>query len=145
MKLQEIFDKVGAHLLMQGEASVFLKGEHGGCAYRATSSKGKKLSCAVGSLIDDKHYRWSIESRWCGDLPVKTALYHSGVLENTPETYDDNSPEIILLSMLQRLHDSGEYDKYQNDFRKRMFVGLEEIARKQGLEFNFEESDWIDE
>jgi len=147
MKLQEIFDKVGVHLLMQGEASVHPNDgdEEGGCAYRGVGSNGQRTCCAVGALIADEHYTRALESRWCGTVTVKQALHRSGILDKFPDMYDDYSPEITLLSVLQKLHDSGEMEKNKNDFRKRMFAGLQVIAQDHGLEFNFEESDWIDE
>ena len=51
---QQLFDRVVTHLLQQGQPCM----KDHVCVYR--NSDG--LSCAIGSLIDDKHYSPSLEN-----------------------------------------------------------------------------------
>jgi hypothetical protein len=86
---QELFNKVSAHLLRQGERAV----AGGKCAYRAPDG----LSCAVGCLIAPEAYSKLLEGQGVVSLDVRAALGASGI----EPTY----PTMVLLSELQDLHD----------------------------------------
>jgi hypothetical protein len=88
MNKQEIFNKVSAHLLRQGEGSLL---PDGGCAYRGEHG----LKCAIGVLIPDELYTPEIEDKDVHGLP-------SGLLESLGFFGED---ELTFLSGLQKIHD----------------------------------------
>ena len=100
---QRVFDLVLNALRCQGEASL---SEKGGCAYR--SPDGNK--CAIGHLIPDSLYRPDLEGLFSYQLVDR----EPEILSHLEETYGlelmGGSQEAdysqILLSRLQRLHDS---------------------------------------
>ena len=96
--MQEIFNKVKAHLLAQGKRS---EDDHN-CLYRGPDG----LKCAVGCLIEDSAYNPTIEGSAVVDITSSTnkeskllraALQDSGV--------ELNHQTINLLAQLQQLHD----------------------------------------
>lgn len=95
MTLQEIFDKIATHLLKQGAKS---KNTEGRCMYRGPDG----LMCAAGCLIDDVHYRDTMEGRSVVDRLIETAIKSSigavppagcGLLLKLQEAHDGRSPE----------------------------------------------------
>lgn len=57
MTLQETFDMIVKHLAQQGRRSELTGGFAYGCAYRGPDN----MKCAVGCLIPDELYDWSLE------------------------------------------------------------------------------------
>ena len=97
MNLQQIFDKTASHLLKQGTQSVLEDSET--CAYRGQDG----LMCAVGCLINEDAYNWSIEGTAIDDSPnVQRALRNSGI------EFDTDGQVMRLLTRLQTIHDTKE-------------------------------------
>lgn len=104
MTLQEIHDKIKAHLLAQGRpawSTALIS-----CAYRADDGKGGQLMCAVGCLIkDDVYARYErpgsslIEGRRVSHLHLRRALADSGI------EAEEGTQMQELLSRWQRVHD----------------------------------------
>jgi hypothetical protein len=96
---EEILDRVSAHLLAQQAVA---QDEHGNCRLRGAN--GRK--CSIGILIDDAHYRTTLEgsgmtlSRFERRSPLLNALRLSGVDAARPEVFE-------LLCRLETLHDEG--------------------------------------
>jgi hypothetical protein len=100
MNTQELFDKVAKHLLTQNAKAL---DSRGGCVYRAADGK----MCAVGCLIDDKHYASDLEGKGISideiDTDVCTAVIQSigspldphqlHMLQDLQSVHDDISPE----------------------------------------------------
>src|SRR5690348_4139130 len=108
MTLQEIFDKVGVHLLTQNEQAM-ARDEDGerNCAYRAEGDRGM-LKCAVGCLIPDELYTPVIEG--FGVMPEmgssNNSVAESRRLYSILEQLElDEPPQLRLLEQLQKLHD----------------------------------------
>jgi hypothetical protein len=99
MTLQQIFDKVARHLLTQMKQS---RTELGSCAYRGADN----TMCAVGCLIEDKHYKRTIEFKGARDTNVQEILVKSGILEAVD--VDNYSLKTELLARLQVVHDSNQ-------------------------------------
>lgn len=95
LKGQKLFDKVVNHLVAQGKQSIghFPSGDEG-CLYRSKDG----LSCAVGCLIEDKHYTRDMENREPGYPVVTEGLRKSGV--------STDASTLQLLRELQRIHDN---------------------------------------
>jgi hypothetical protein len=95
---KEIFERVAAHLLAQGRAS---SNGRGACYYRGPGG----LKCAVGCLIDDDHYRESLEGGTMFNSNVKRAVELSigRDLAEGDET---------VLARLQELHDNLEPERW---------------------------------
>jgi len=107
MNAQEIFDKVAAHLMAQGERC---KNERGICMYRGPGGK----SCAVGVLLDDE-----TASAWDeSGKPLKTLAMAPGA----PEWAYKNH---TLLRDLQWLHDGVEPSRWRD--------ALSRVAFQRGL------------
>ena len=109
MNMLEVFNKVEAHLLAQGEKSMsgYSRDE---CAYRGEGG----VQCAVGCLIKDEFYHKDLEG-W-GISPVKRggsvdkALIDSGI---------DLSPEMAhMLNDLQYLHDTNDPEIWERRLQK---------------------------
>ena len=94
MTLQEIFNRAVEGLAAQGfEPSRADDLHDAGCRYRGAG--GRK--CAVGHLIDDRHYARRIEGKGVDWVEVQSALRRSGVTVN--------SESIHFLLDLQAAHD----------------------------------------
>lgn len=91
---QEIFTKVKNHLLTQNAKSA--REIDGACMYRGPNGR----MCAVGCLIPDELYSYSIELNPVGYLP-KEILNHLGGNE-------------WLLQRLQSIHDLIEVEQWRN-------------------------------
>lgn len=116
MKLQQIIDKSGNYLLKQGTQSVLEDGYT--CAYRGQDG----LMCAVGCLINEDAYNWSLEGTSILELSVQRALRHSGI------EFDTDGQVMLLLTRLQDIHDTKE----ESDWA----YLLGELADELGLKFN---------
>ena len=101
MTLQQIFNKVAAHLLTQNAKSelppvAFPDADYdeSTCAYRGSNG----TACAIGCLISDEHYDAAeLEGRQVTSTAVREALRASDV--------PLNSRTMELLINLQRVHD----------------------------------------
>ncbi len=107
---QQIFDRVGIHLLKQKQKS--MDGEQ--CVYRAPDG----LRCAVGVLIADKHYDPAFEGEGVqaismGDLGE--ALQKSGIATG----------HFPLLVELQEVHDAHPPSRWRKL--------LKALAKRKGL------------
>ncbi len=112
--LQNIFDTVAEHLLIQNEKSVF--GDV--CAYRGEDGR----RCAIGVLIPDEYYVESIEDSTVFNEAVDGHL--TNVLKaNGIDINDDYT--IKLLRELQRVHDTNEIRDWPNE--------LCQVAKRYGL------------
>ena len=90
---QEVYDKVKAHLLTQGEKSM----NDGDCMYRGNNG----LKCAIGCLIDDTLYNPHIEGiaiTGPSGFLIRHLLVKSGINVELPKMQN-------LLNSLQLLHD----------------------------------------
>jgi hypothetical protein len=95
---QELFNRVKTHLLNQGAKAVTEVVSDGinMCQYHAESG----LKCAVGCLIDDNAYDFSMEGEDINDDLVYNALRKSGI--------DMGGKTLSILRALQHVHDSHE-------------------------------------
>jgi len=117
MNLQQIFDKTASHLLKQGIQSVLEDNDT--CAYRGQDG----LMCAVGCLINEHAYNWSIEGTAIDDSPnVQRALRNSGI------EFDADGKVMLLLCKLQLIHDT----KKESDWA----ASLSALANELGLKFD---------
>ena len=103
MNKREVFDKVKAHLLAQGQKSLTPEGR---CAYRGTGG----VKCAVGVLIDDTAYTPVLENQTVGAASVHDALLESGV--------PDDDATIRMLERLQTAHDYHEPESWPVQLRR---------------------------
>ena len=108
MNMLEVFNKVEAHLLAQGEKSMSgYMGLSDVCAYRGEGG----LKCAIGCLITDEVYHRSLEGH--SFSPVKRggiidkALIDSGIT-------GISDIQALMLYDLQRLHDTNDTIKPVN-------------------------------
>ncbi len=109
---QEIFDKVARHLLKQKQRAqgrvMCSDQDKTFCVYR-TQGSGRVLHCAVGCLIPKRLYRFELEDGGIRDNSgVQAVLRQLGV-----DT--DNEDMMLLLSDLQRLHDSAAVDTWRDE------------------------------
>lgn len=96
-QMQEVFDRVAIHLLMQGKRSKDRNGTW--CAYRGPDG----TACAVGCLIDDKHYQKRFEGVAINN-PVLGPLMMQSVEVSLGMSLGDK--EKHLLFALQIVHDN---------------------------------------
>ena|SRR5271166_1739270 len=108
VSVQEVFDKVAAHLLTQKQKSTFPKS--GTCAYRGRDG----LKCAIGVLINDAVYDASIERFDVMRPEIIKALALSGV-----------NVDVQMLADLQLTHDTYDVCDWRGALRG--------IAVKHGL------------
>lgn len=119
MTPQEIFDAVSSHLLKQNERSTR---PSGGCAYRSEDG----LKCAVGCLIPDEKYSYTMEGTRVltravfSTLPFEVALDESG--------YWAKDDRITLLDELQLIHDQHDVSYWPTRLR--------DLAERWKLKFN---------
>lgn len=113
--LQQIFDRVVTHLLTQKKPAR----DGSRCLYLTADG----LKCAVGCLIDEKHYSFRIlEGERVSSPQVQAAVAKSlGVAELDHEM-------ISLLSDLQVIHDTNYASAWRNE--------LQFLAKCKGLTFN---------
>ena len=117
MNLQQLFDKTASHLLKQGTQSVLEDSDT--CAYRGQDG----LMCAVGCLINEDAYNWSLEGTAIDDSPnVQRALRHSGI------EFDTDGQVMLLLTRLQTIHDTKEESDWAS------LIGA--LAIELGLKFD---------
>lgn len=118
LTLRQVFDKVKAHLLGQGQKAQPVTGM---CRYRTPDGK----SCAVGCLLADDHYRTDFEgigirSTTAEAGALRTALERSGIDANEENT-------LQMLGELQDLHDSYDVDEWPrrkfDDIERDFFLG----------------------
>lgn len=109
MITQETFTKVAKHLLAQNARAE----NYSSCMYKDHNG----LRCAVGCLIEDEHYSYSVEGLGVFDREVKEALRKSGI-----EDQDG-------LLQLQKIHDGHEIA----DWRNSLIV----YAKANGFEIEF--------
>ena len=110
---QTIFNKVAAHLLTQREQSLNADGR---CSYRGQNGR----RCAVGCLINDKHYHSALGDKTIDTYAVRQAVKNSLGLPRL-------SPRLaFLLEELQILHDYTPPSAWREE--------LKELAHKRDLE-----------
>lgn len=119
---QQVFDKVAAHLLAQGQTSS--KGNHPGgtCLYRGPNG----TKCAVGCLIPDDMYEPTMEGKSMpesGDFDMYLSTVGKVLVQIVEE---DTFP---LLAALQILHDTV--------IPKHWDIELRKSAVKFNLKVNF--------
>ncbi len=102
--LQEVFSKVEAHLLTQGERSE----DNSMCKYRYNG-----LMCAVGCLIDDEHYSTDIEGMCAHSLPYEIKL---SIFKNNDNDAIQTGTE--MLGDLQDMHDMLSVDHWRSKLNK---------------------------
>jgi hypothetical protein len=116
MDRQEVFNTVYAHLLRQGVKSYSFT--TGVCLYRGHGfdAEFRRTSCAIGCLIDDKHYSNLLEGRVVEHPMVIEALMASGLDINLIENHNFKlkynlhhnaglNSDLYFLLMLQSIHD----------------------------------------
>ena len=117
MNMLEVFNKVEAHLLTQGEASMSgYMGLSDVCAYRGEGNR----KCAIGCLIKDEFYHRGLEGigMW-GEKrqiqqrhrPLHEALTASGIT-NISDT------QARMLNDLQYLHDTIKPEDWEQELQK---------------------------
>ncbi len=111
--LQSIFNKIIDHLDKQKEKSI----ENNQCFYRGPNN----LKCAVGALIEDKHYYEDLETLPAHNIEVSKCLVLSGI-----DAY--NSEISRFLSDCQWVHDTKPIEKWNEQFKQ--------IASKYKLDFD---------
>ena len=110
MNMLEVFNKVEAHLLAQGEKSMSYTGLSDVCSYRGEGG----VQCAVGCLIKDEFYHKDLEGLSISPVKrggsVDKALLDSGI---------DLSPEMAhMLNDLQYLHDTNDPEIWEQRLQK---------------------------
>ena len=129
--MQELFDKVAKHLLTQREPAIAK--DYTACRYRAPDGK----SCAIGCLIDDKHYKEDYEG-----VGVGSTSYcdddRQELLRDSLEAslgFKLSGDDFALLGRLQSVHDlSLTYNAVEGYFLRENFIeqwvsGLRQTAR----------------
>jgi len=122
--IQEVFDRVVAHLIKQGKQSLTEENRYsysGGCSYRGVNG----TSCAVGCLIPDDEYKVVLEG-----VSVIELLGEKSV--PTLNSLNDNIEglECILLD-LQVFHDNA-HNWDAEGFSQRGIFMLNQIASEHG-------------
>jgi len=96
---RQIFDKIKAHLLKQNARA--MSGPD--CRYRGAGG----LSCAVGCIISDEHYKPRIEGR-----SVKKKDVLEAVRKSNKGLHIDNVTTRAMLQELQNIHDVVKVDHW---------------------------------
>lgn len=112
MDKQAIFDRVAKHMLTQNAKS---QNEYD-CLYRGPNG----TMCAVGCLIDDKHYSTRLENEGPDHEWVAKAIAQS--LNLKVQTVENFAP---LLKRLQSIHDDEDVEYWPRE--------LEKCAQRQNL------------
>lgn len=103
---QAIFTIVATHLLTQAKRSKKSGGSM--CMYRAPDG----CKCAVGVLIDDKHYKERLEGSSLHDLDVRDAV------EGSLGIHFDQHPGLFgMLTSMQRIHDGWAPSRWKSELR----------------------------
>lgn len=118
MNMQEVFDKVSAHLLKQNARSVAC-GINSTCSYRGEEGR----MCAVGCLIPDELYRPSLEG-WAVWQPAVNSVLGQCGIDVSPK-----SPMRKMLTRLQSIHDNESVGLWRNNL-----IG---VAEEFGLAVHF--------
>ena len=119
--MQQIFDKITAHLLKQGEKSVLtmFHEKHPDqpiCRYRSTNKNGDVLKCAVGILIPDAEYHVGLEHKSVRNLAVVKA---AGLKFTDADARGICSgSEVDLASALQSVHDNMPVKDWPREFQR---------------------------
>ena len=120
--LQEIFDLVARHLLIQNAKSIIL-GNY--CRYRDFDGR----SCAIGCLIPDDMYEEGMEGTGVTGLvetyPEINDMFPSEAFNLMDESEDDINDNSSFMSRLQIIHDEYEPQHWHNQ--------LAEVALDFGL------------
>lgn len=120
MTLQEIFNRVKAHLLTQNAKARIPDGGwgYGACRYRGTNG----LKCAIGCLIPDEAYTADLE----GSVLFRVLSTIPGI----PTSAGRNDPTYvryeILLAELQSIHDRYQPPEWAEQ--------LERLGKRHNLE-----------
>jgi hypothetical protein len=120
---RDVFEFIKNHLLTQGERSIME--DETTCAY--LGAEGKK--CAVGALIREDIYHYSIEEK-----PVNHSLVRSAVTKSVPNWIIN----IEMLGELQSIHDgTSDFDWemvkwYLDEFESDKFVGDDYVPDRGG-------------
>ncbi|WP_345816967.1 hypothetical protein AAGS40_28825 (plasmid) [Paraburkholderia sp. PREW-6R] len=121
--VEEIFATVRSHLLWQRAVS---EDDAGSCRLRGRDGR----RCAIGVLIDDRHYSEQLEGLGISyykagqDGPLLQALARSGVNVYEPRV-------AALLQDLEDLHDAAQVEDWA--------AQLDEMARRHSIELTVEE------
>ena len=102
MTKQEVFNRVYKHMMAMVDKSY--NSETDMCAYR--SPDGNK--CAIGALIDDRHYYLDLEGKGANSQEVLDALAKSGL-----DACEVDSEMARFLQQLQEIHDWEFYKRQQ--------------------------------
>ena len=101
---QELYDKVAAHLLKQGDkAGIYQPDGSFSCMYR--DDKGRQ--CAAGCLLEPEQYTAKLEGRGVSHSTVAVALYKSIGPYNAE-----------LVRELQVVHDFTSPEGWEEELRK---------------------------
>ena len=116
MTLQQVFDKVAAHLIRQGEPAI--DPVRGDCRYRL--QRGRRcLKCAAGCLIPRRYYDPRMENKTIEAVVNKFEV---------PD-YLRDSDMLELVGRLQSVHDD-----LSDDWNvARLKIKLNEVAERHGL------------
>jgi hypothetical protein len=100
MELQEIYDKVKAHLLAQGKPS---KNDSGDCLYRGNDG----YKCAAGCLIPDELYVPKMEGQKFSSLCRSWSISgHDPIMFMAFFRFEGaDDRRVKLIDELQRIHD----------------------------------------
>ncbi|ANS05323.1 hypothetical protein [uncultured Mediterranean phage] len=128
LTLQQLFNRVGKHLLTQLQQSTNPHEDQPGktvCLYRNRSG----LQCAIGCLIPDTHYHPGMEDR-----PVRSLLDDPAGPTLDAARLAHNIQDLSrLLSSLQTAHDGALANRRPSYYRKVWSGDLATIARRQNL------------
>lgn len=103
--LQQVYDQISLHLLMQGKQA---KNEKGNCVYHSVDG----CKCSIGSLIPDDVYEPRVEDRYYSDIFISVGSVISDEM-------------VSLLEMFRVLHDAYQPHEWSSC--------LPDIARKMNL------------
>lgn len=117
---QEVFDKVGTHLLKQGKRCT--NGYSSDCLYRGPNG----MACAAGALISDEEYSEGLEHRgWLdiikdneastahAQLILELQTIHDGSHRNYTRWVDGVYGKLTLLAALHDLNTDALVSAYQ--------------------------------
>ena len=106
--LQEIFDRVGNHLLTQNAKS-WDRTDISSCRYRGDFGR----TCAVGCLITDDNYSEDLEG-----FAVNSLIVQKAVFDSLPTiVYGKHGPGVLVdfLIKLQAIHDLSEPSEWREE------------------------------
>lgn len=97
--LQDAANKIARHLFKQKACST----NGVSCRYRVEKSGRLANRCAVGCLIEKKHYSSALGNKGAWAVEVKAAIRESG--------YETNGEAVNFYSEAQRIHDSDWHNR----------------------------------